>query len=429
METSSSASTVSRRDFIRTSAAAAASVSAFGALGRGVHAAGSDTLRLGLIGCGGQGTRDMDACLKTVPGVELVAMGDMFADRMQTSLEILKKDPVAAAKVKVKPETCFTGFEACMQVLASGVDAVLLVAPPHFRPVHFRAAVEAGKHIFMEKPAAVDPAGVRSMIETAGLADKKGVTVVCGTQRRHQPMYQETVKRIQDGAIGTIVAAEAYWMGGDMLGYWKWYEQGNLSGIEWQIRNWPWYVWLSGDHVVEQHVHNLDVINWVLGKYPVQCLGMGSRAVRNLGNIWDNFTVMFDYPDNIRLTSMSRQINNCMNRIGERIVGTKGFADVDKGKISGANAWEYPGQDREAKAMEQEFFIKTIRDGKPVNEAREMAKSTLGAIMGRMSAYSGRAISWDWALDKSKLDMTPPAYKPGELPIEPVAVPGLSQLS
>jgi len=429
MKNLSSVSAVSRRDFIRNSAVAAASVSALGAFGGGVHAAGSDTIRLGLIGCGGQGTRDMNACLKAVPGVELVAMGDMFPDRIAQSLEILQKDPAAAPKIKVKRETTFTGFDACKQVLASGVDAVLLVAPPHFRPIHFRAAVEAGKHIFMEKPAAVDPAGVRSMIETADLADKKGVTVVCGTQRRHQPMYQETVKRIQDGAIGTIVSAEAYWMGGDMLGYWKWYEQEKLSGIEWQIRNWPWYVWLSGDHVVEQHVHNLDVINWVLGKYPQQCLGMGSRAVRNLGNIWDNFSIMFEYPDNVRVTSMSRQINGCTNRIAERIVGTKGVADVDKGKILGANAWEYPGQDEEAKVLEQKFFIKTIRDGKPVNEAREMAKSTLGAIMGRMSAYSGRALSWDWALKGSKLDLAPPAYQPGEFPIAPVAVPGQSQLT
>jgi myo-inositol 2-dehydrogenase / D-chiro-inositol 1-dehydrogenase len=418
--------TVSRRDFIRTSAVAAASVSALGGLGHGFHAAGSDTVRIGMIGCGGQATRNMVSLLKGTTGVELVAMGDMFGDRMEESLEILRKEKPEA--IKVKPENRFTGFDNHKGVLQSDVHAVHLTAPPHFRPLHFRAAVDAGKHVFMEKPAGVDPAGIRSILETADLADQKKLSILCGTQRRHAPLYQETIRRIHDGAIGRIVAAEAYWCGSDMLGYWHWYDRGNMSTMEWQCRNWPWYTWLSGDHIVEQHVHNIDVIHWVLGTYPDQCLGMGGRQVRNLGNIYDNFTVVFEYPDNVRVTSLCRQINGCSNRVGERIVGTKGVADVDRGIITGENAWEYEGQDQDAKLLEQVLFIKTIRDGKPMNEAREMAYSTLAAIQGRMSAYTGRALRFDWVLRASKLDFTPPKYEFGELETDPVAMPGQTAL-
>jgi len=359
--------------------------------------------------------------------VELVAMGDMFPDRLQQSLEILKKE--APNGVKVKPEMCFTGFDAYKKVLESDVQAVLVVTPPHFRSLHFRAAVEAGKHIFMEKPAGVDPAGIRAMLEIADAAEQKKLSVVCGTQRRHTPSYQETIKRIHEGAIGRIVAAEAYWMGGDMLGYWQWYERGSLSEMEWQIRNWPWYTWLSGDHIVEQHVHNLDVINWALNATPEQCLGQGGRQVRNLGNIWDNFTVVFEYPNDVRVTSMCRQINGCMNRIGERVIGTKGVAEVDRGLIKGENAWEYKGPEVKPKELDQQVFIKSIREGKPLSEVKAMAHSTLGAIMGRMSAYSGRALKWDWALKASKLDYTPAQYGPTAHPVDPVAMPGKSELS
>jgi predicted dehydrogenase len=417
---------VSRRDFIRTSAAAV-SLSAVGGIIPGLHAAGSDTIRLGLIGCGGQGTRDIASCLRATKGTELVAMGDMFADRIQESLGILRKE--FGAGIKVKPDMCFAGFDAHEKVLASGVDAVLLVAPPHFRPLHFRAAVEAGKHIFMEKPAGVDPHGIREMLQIADLADQKKLTVVCGTQRRHTPKYQETIRRIQDGAVGQVVAAEAYWVGGDMLGYWKWYEKENLSSMEWQLRNWPWFTWLSGDHLVEQHVHNLDVINWTLNALPDTCLGMGGRQVRNLGNIWDNFTVVYEYPGNARVTSLCRQISGCTDRIGERIVGTKGVAEVDKGIITGEKSWEYSATDGDAKDLEQVFFIKTIRDGKPVNEARDMSFSTLTAIMGRMSAYSGRALKWDWALKGSKLNLSPARYEFGDLPVDPVPMPGKTMLT
>jgi predicted dehydrogenase len=420
-----SKTSVSRRQFIRTSAAAV-SVSALGEIAQRAYAAGSDTIRVGLIGCGGQGTRDAVSCLRSSPGVELVAMGDMFKDRISQSLETLAKE--LGKPVHVKQEMCFSGFDAHQKVLASGVDAVLLVAPPHFRPMHFRAAVEAGKHVFMEKPAAVDPQGVRSMLETADTADRKGLSVVCGTQRRHTRSYQETIRRIRDGAIGRVVAAECYWMGGDMLGYWKWHERERLSSVEWQCRNWPWFTWLSGDHIVEQHVHNLDVVNWALDSHPETCLGQGGRQVRNLGNIWDNFSVVYDYPNDVRVTSMCRQINGCTNRIAERIIGAKGVAEVDKWVIKGENAWEYEGPEENAKDVEQAYFIRTIRDGKPVNEVREMAYSTLTAIMGRMSAYSGRALKWDWALNGSKLDFTLPRYEFGDLPVDPVATPGKTPL-
>jgi len=414
----------SRRDFIRTSAAAGAAVLANGT--SNIFAAGTDKIRVGIIGCGGQGTRDLVSCVKSSPGVEITAMGDLFEDRMKESLDKLKKDVPAA--LKVTPDKCFVGFDAYQKVVQCDVHMVVLTTPPHWRAQHFRTAVEAGKHVFMEKPAGVDPKAIRSMIETADLAGQKRLSVVAGTQRRHSKKYQEIIRRIHDGQIGEIVAGQGYWNGGDMLGYWQWYDKENRSDMEWQCRSWPWFTWTSGDHIVEQHVHNLDVLNWALQAHPVQCIGMGGRAVRDLGNIYDHFTVEYEYPNGVRVESMCRQINGCTDRIAERVVGTKGVADVDQGVIKGEKSFRYEGPDPDHYVQEMADLIQSIRDGKPINEAKNVAESTMNAIMGRMSAYTGRALKWDWAMNASKLDLAPAKYEWGDLPVRPVAVPGKTQL-
>jgi predicted dehydrogenase len=413
---------VSRRDFIK---ASAASLAAVGVAGR-MYAAGSDTIRVGIIGCGGQGTRDLVSCVKSSPGVQIAAMGDLFEDRLQESLRKLRTDVPDA--VKVTPDERFVGWDACKKVLGTDVDVVLLTTPPHFRALYLQAAIEAGKHVFMEKPAGVDPKQIRSIIKTSELARQKKLSVVAGTQRRHSKKYQETIRRIHDGQIGEVVAAQAYWNGGDMLGYWKWWDKGNLADVEWQLRSWPWFTWTSGDHIVEQHVHNLDVINWALQAHPEQCMGMGGRAVRTLGNIWDHFAVEFEYPRGVRVESLCRQINGCTDRIAERVVGTKGYADVDRGVIEGEKPFKYGGPDPDHYVQEMADLIASIRNGAPINEARQVAESTMDAIMGRMSAYTGRALKWDWAMTASKLDLTPPKYDFVAFPVEPVAVPGKTQL-
>ncbi|MEN6425399.1 MAG: Gfo/Idh/MocA family oxidoreductase [Phycisphaerales bacterium] len=416
------ASRVSRRGFLRASAVSVAAMSVTNRM----YAAGSDTIRVGLIGCGGQGTRDLVSCVKSSPGVEIVAMGDLFEDRLKESIDKLGKEVPNA--LKVASEKRFVGFDAYKQVLATDVQMVLLVTPPHWRAQHLQAAVEAGKHVFMEKPGGVDPKGIRSLIQAAEAARQKGLSVVAGTQRRHSKKYQEIIRRIHDGQIGRIVSGQAYWNGGDMLGYWKWWDKGSLSDMEWQCRSWPWFTWTSGDHIVEQHVHNLDVINWALQGHPEQCMGMGGRAVRNLGNIYDHFAVEYEYADGVRVASMCRQINGSTDRIAERVVGTKGVADVDRGVITGEKPFKYEGPDPDHYVQEMADLIQSIRDGKPINEGRNVAESTMNAVMGRMSAYTGRALKWDWAMNASKQDLTPPKYDWIDLPVEPVATPGKTQL-
>ncbi len=422
--TNSTRNKLTRRNFIQASAAAGAA--ALVSNTSNIFAAGSDVVRVGIIGCGGQGTRDLISCVKSTPGVEIAAMGDLFEDRLKQSLEKLSTEVPSA--LKVTPERRFVGFEAYKRVVQSDVHVVFLTTPPHWRAQHLRAAIEAGKHVFMEKPGGVDPKGIRSVIETAELAGQKRLSIVAGTQRRHSKKYQEIIRRIHDGQIGDIVAGQGYWNGGDMLGYWQWYEKEGRSDVEWQCRSWPWFTWTSGDHIVEQHVHNLDVLNWAIGAHPVQCAGMGGRAVRNLGNIYDHFAVEFEYPNNVRVSSYCRQINGCTDRIAERVVGTKGYADIDMGVIAGEKPFKYTGPDPDHYVQEMADLIASIRTGSPINEGKNVAESTMNAVMGRMSAYTGRALKWDWAMNASKLDLTPPKYEWADLPAAPVAIPGQTPL-
>ncbi len=419
---------LSRREWLK--GAAAASATAILTLNGAVFAAGGDRIGVALIGCGGRGTGAALDCLTADPSVEIVALADLFKDRLESCLKQLRESPFAN-RIKVTENTCFIGFDAYQKAVASNQAMLVIEAcPPHFRPLHVKAAIEAGKHVFMEKPAGVDPAGIRSLLATADLADSKGLSIAAGTQRRHQAHYIETIRRIADGQIGQIRSATCFWNGSDMLGYWQWYEKNNLSGMEWQCRNWPWYTWLSGDHIVEQHVHNLDVANWAINAHPISSMGMGGRQLRTLGNIYDHFAVDFEYADGVRVTSMCRQINGCSDRVCEYIIGTTGVAYLDgsNGRIEGAKPWTFTGQGENPYVQEHKDLIAGIRSGKPLNEARHVAESTMTAILGRMSAYTGNALKWDWAMKSSKLDYTPEKYEFIDIPEPQVAIPGKTKL-
>ncbi len=350
-----------------------------GAAGPLAYAQGSDEIRVGVVGCGGRGSGAANDCVNSSPGVKIVALADAFADRLQG----LK------TQFSVPDDRCFVGLDAYKQLMAlEDINLVILATPPGFRPKQFAEAIRRGKNVFMEKPVAVCPAGVKMVIEAADMAGQKGLGVVAGTQRRHQPEYVETMKRIHDGAIGEIVSAQCYW---NMGGLWCHERQANESDIEWQIRNWLYFTWLSGDHICEQHVHNLDVINWAFKDVqPETVHGLGGRQFRTgpqYGNIFDHFGVEFTYPGDVKTISMCRQIEGTANNVSERVVGTKGWSDCC-GTIVGENAWRYKGPRANAYVQEHTDLIKSIRDGKPLNEGKRIAESTLLAIMGRESAYS-----------------------------------------
>ena len=418
---------VTRRDFVRT--AAAASIAATFPATFNVFAQGSDAIRVGVIGCGGRGTGAAIDCLKSAPGVEIVALGDLVPDRVESSLARLTKE--FPDKVKVTKDRCFAGFDNYKGVLSvPDVNLIVTAAPPGFRPIHVKAAIEAGKHVFMEKPVAVDPVGVRSIIATSDLARQKGLALVAGTQRRHQRRYLEMMRRIQDGAIGEIVGAQVYWNQGDL---WVKLREPNMTEIEWQCRNWLYFTWTSGDHIVEQHVHNIDVANWAMGVMPKNVMGMGGRQVRvapEYGNIFDHFAVEFEYPNGVRVSSMCRQTKGCNDRVEERIVGTKGVAwsTSSATRITGAAPWTFEGDEVNPYVQEHIDLIASIRKGAPLNEGRQIAESTLCAIMGRMSAYTGRALSWEWAMNSSMLDLSPKKYEFGPNPVDPAAIPGTTPL-
>jgi predicted dehydrogenase len=355
-------------------------------------------------------------------------MADLFPDMLESSLKNLsdpnRKDG-ALKGVEVKKDHCFSGFDAYEKLLQTDVDLVILATPPHFRPLHFEAAVKAGKHVFAEKPAAVDPVGIRRFMDAGRLSIEKGLGMVAGTQRRHDPGYVETVKRIQDGQIGEILALRCFWVGGYL---WKRDRQPGWSDMEYQIRNWNYFDWLSGDHLVEQHVHNIDVINWVMGTHPVKALAMGGRQVRTeevYGNIFDHFAVDFEYANGVHLSSLCRQWENADKLIAEFVVGTAGSGQTtgDRYILRGSKPWKYEGPNVDPYVREHTDLIGSIRRGKPINEAQNVAESTMTAIMGRLSAYTGKETTWDQMM-ASTLDLSPPKYEFGPLPVRPVPRPG-----
>ena len=415
-------SDLSRRDFVKLSAVTtgAAVLAQLGASTVMAASGGSDRIRVGLVGCGGRGTGAAQNCLESSAGVEIVALADLFPRQVE----------VAAKKFKVDPGHCFSGFDAYQKLLATDIDLVILATPPGFRPSHFAAAIAAGKNVFMEKPVAVDPVGCRSVIATARLAKAKKLAVGAGTQRRHQPAYIEVMNRIHDGQIGELVGGQCYWNG---EGIWfrakddpKTPWLATLSDFEWQCYNWYHWDWLSGDQIVEQHIHNIDVMNWAFGGPPAKFMGMGGRQNRGSipGNIWDHFAVEMEYANGARVMSMCRHTPKSSPRIGERVVGTQGVSVCDKGTIKGTKSFDYAGENPNPMVQEHADLIKSIRGGQPYNEGERVAESTLTAIGGRMSAYTGREISWSWLLEGSKLDIFPKECRPGPGRFTPIPIPG-----
>ena len=398
----------SRRDFMKTSSGLALSAATIAqlSLSSGVYAAGDDTIKVGLVGCGGRGTGAATQALSTEGKVKLVAMGDAFEDSLNGSLNAIMgshKDRVA-----VDNDHKFIGFDAYKKVIDSDVDLVILATPPGFRPTHFEYAVSKGKNVFMEKPVAVDGPGVRKVLEAVKVAKEKNLKVGVGLQRHHQDNYIETIKRIHDGEIGDVTSMRCYW---NNPGVWEpRVKRGQeTSEMQYQMKNWYYYVWLCGDHICEQHIHNLDVCNWVKKGHPVMARGMGGRQVRvdkRYGEIYDHFAVEYQYADGSWMFSQCRHQPNVWNSVTEYAQGTKGTADVSGSTIKvGSETWRFRRdksvQRTDPYQVEHDDLFAAIRNNTPYNEGENGATSSLTAVLGRMVVYSGNEITWDQALNSS----------------------------
>ncbi len=419
--------TINRRDFMGIVAAAGAVPLAPGQLDRRRPAPPTATvlapdgrpLSAGLVGCGGRGRGAAVNFLDAGPNLRITALADVFADRVTEARKLLNE-----RRGQDIPESrCFVGFEACQKLIDSGVDIVLLATPPHFRPAHFAAAVAARKHTFLEKPIAVDAVGVRAVMETARRAASQGLSVMTGTQLRRSLARIETRKRILDGAIGDIVAMRAFRNQGAL---WFRERQPGWSDMEFMLRDWVNWNWLSGDHIVEQHIHHLDGIYWVFGKPPVRAVGMGARMRRPTGDQYDFFSVDYTFDRGVHLHSTIRQISGCANERDESIVGTRGIADLSGviTDLAGTVQWKYEGPEVDPLVQEHADLVTAIRRDQPVNTAEGTAISTQIAIIGRDSAYTGKAIAWDEGL-QSAARLGPTEYAFGPVAIKAVApVPG-----
>ncbi len=432
-----------RRRFLKNSTViGAAAVSGFPFIRAG-HGAADEAIRVGLIGCGGRGTgaalNILQAKTKViyppprngyhtehaVPGarakgrnVRIVALADLFQHRLDQCRQQLQ-----LVGNEVEDQHCFVGFDAYTELAGlAEVNYVILATPPQFRPREFRAAVEAGKHVFMEKPIAVDVPGVLSVLKSGELAARKGLAVGAGTQRRHSPDQVETVKRLHDGAIGEILMARAYFNVGEI---WMIPREPGWSDAEWQYRNWPYFTWLSGDIIVEQHIHMLDVINWVLGGHPVRAYGVGGRISHerggDFGHTYDHFAIEYEYPNGVRFFSQNRQIANCTVNMSTAVLGRKGSSNCEN-TITAGQVWKYQGRMTDAYEQEHIDLIESIRSGKPLNETQNVAEATLTAILGREAAYTGKVLEWEQLL-KSRRDYTPENYEFGDMAFPEVVNP------
>jgi predicted dehydrogenase len=426
-----SATEVSRRDFLKGSAAASAAVLVSGVASHVVHAAGSDAIKVGLIGCGGRGNgaiRDFLSAAKNLnANVKVVAFGDLWLDRAKGTMGGLKNDNNFKDRVDCTDERCFGGFDNHDKVLAAGIDAIVTAAPPGFRAIHFPAAIAAGKHVFMEKPVCVDPWGYRENLKAAEEADKKKLTVVAGTQRRHSKCYRATMEQIHNGAIGKLTGGQFYWMGGPVTHNRP--RGAAMSDIEWQCSNWYAWSWTCGDHICEQHIHNLDIMLWAMGSPPESAVGVGGRQVRpEPGNIFDHFAIEYQFPGGVRCASYCSHWPKGAGRVNERVVGEKGSSDCN-GTITGDTPWKYTGEDPHHGVQEHIDLLNSIRGkGKHLNEGQQVADSSMTAVLGRMCAYTGREIKWDWATKASKLKLGPDKLAFGPYTPDEVAVPGKTEL-
>jgi predicted dehydrogenase len=424
----------SRREFLKGSAVLGAAM-ATGLAGSGAHAAGNGTIRVGLIGCGGRGTGAAEQAMAAGKDVKLVALGDMFRDQLDASRALLRG--AGGDRFDVSDDRCFVGFDAYKQVIDCGVDVVLLATPPGFRPLHLKAAVEAGKHCFVEKPCATDSPGVRSVLDTCAEAKKKNLSIVSGLCWRYHNAMRETVKRLQDGAIGTIQILQCTYNTQNAKTPIP-FDPKKWSEMEWQIRNWYYLSWLSGDHNVEQHVHSLDKMAWVLkDEYPVRAFGAGGRQVRTgpeCGNIYDHHAVTYEFAHGAKCFSVCRQWDHTPPDVSDYFYGTGGRATLlgtnkrNSWVIEGTTPWRF-GRARENNMYQQEHdeLFASIRSSNPINDGVFMTKSTLMGIMGRMATYTGEVVTWDVALN-SKEDLSPKQYAFGPNPVPPPATPGVTRL-
>jgi predicted dehydrogenase len=429
----------SRRDFLKTTVAAGAALAANLSMLSNVHAAGSDVIKVGLIGCGGRGSGASDNVLHSASNVEIMAIGDVFQFRVdglrRGLMNLAQKEEIKQRgnTVSLPPERCFVGLDAYQKVINSGANYIILATPPGFRPLHLKTAVDAGKNIFTEKPVGTDAPGIRLVLEAYDKAKEKGLAIVAGTQRRHQLGYLETMKRVHAGDIGDIVAMRCYWNQGNI-----WFRKRDElkqhgipdSDLAYQLHNWYHFGWVCGDHIVEQHVHNLDVCNWAMGAHPIEAVGMGGRTSlpmgnpRENGNIFDHFAVDYAYPNDVHCMSMCRQIDGCENNVSEALVGTKGNCRPDHYTINRKRVLSRGVKTTDPYVQEHTDLIASIRDGKPLNELKQVAESTFTAILGRMSTYTGKKMNWDEALASKdnlfpeKLDFDSP------MDARPVAMPG-----
>lgn len=430
---------VTRRDFVKGAASATLAIAGATTLlstpsshAASLRAAARSRrdIRVGVIGCGGRGTGAAGNALEASPDVRVVALGDLFPERIASARKGLAS---FGARADVPDAACFTGFDAYQGVLSVPCDYVILATPPGFRPIHFAAAVAAGRSAFVEKPVAVDPTGIRTMLACAKEVDAKGLKVAAGTQRRHEKCYLEAMQRIHDGAIGKVVAARVFWNMGSL---WNVKPDPMRSDTENQIRNWLYHTWLSGDHIVEQHVHNIDIANWAMGSHPIRCIAVGGRQARTdtteYGHIFDHFAVDFEYagaqgendPSRFAM-SMARQQDGTAGRVEEIIYGSEGVARLTSGsaRISGATNWTFKGANNNPYVQEHVDLQDAIVNSRSLNETAQVAESTMSAIMGRMAAYSGAQVEWESAL-ADPMSLMPPALKFGPLPQAPVAIPG-----
>jgi len=441
----------SRGDFVKASGIALAAAELTGIMSTPVHAAGDDTIKVALVGCGSRGAGAAAQALSTAGPVNLWAMADAFSNRLEICLrgvqrEITDKhgDQRASERIVVPPERQFIGLDAYRKAIDCGVDVVLLCEPPGFRPKHFEYAVQAGKHVFMEKPVATDSPGIRRVLAAGKAAKKKGLKVGVGLQRRHQNCYHQAIDLIHNGAIGELAALRCYWNAAAPAK--SPFARGDLTELEYQVRNWYFFTWLSGDHVCEQHVHNVDVCNWIKQAHPVQAQGLGGRQVRigkEYGNIFDHHDVEFTYADGTKMFSQCRQIPGCYNHVAEYAHGTRGivntYASGAEMLVGGKKVWRSPrgqeGGKRGAYQAEHDALFDAIRNDKSYNEAEYGALSTMTAILGRMATYSGKIVSWDAAFQSNHALTTDAESWDGEAPIGPdedgryaVAVPGATQV-
>ena len=418
------ADVITRREFVRATAVGASA----GALLATplVHAIGTETIRVGLIGCGGRGTGAATQALDADPAVKLVAMGDMFPDRLSASLDRLR--PHAPLRVKVPAERQFTGFDAYRRVLETDVDVVILTTPPHFRPAHLAAAIDAGKHVFCEKPMAVDATGVRQVLQSVEYARAKQLNLVSGFCWRYSYPERATFQRINDGALGDVVSVHTTYHASPIGQHPR---RDGWSAMEWQLRNWWHFRWLSGDHIVEQACHSIDKINWAMnGATPVRASAIGGRLMRTgaeSGNVYDHFTVIYEYENGARCFHTCRQMPNCAYDNTDYVMGTAGTCAVNgwapSHVIKGENPWFYEGEHPNMYQVEHNELFAAIRAGTTINDGPWMTQSTMMAILGRMAAYSGQTVSWEQAINSAE-DWTPQVYELGEIDMPPVAIPG-----